>query len=173
MKLFINQNSRRLPRAAVWLLLFSILMTILLNSGCNGGDKTAVGEENYNASLALISYEMIDDDFDGIIYREVLSFSKLMAEADVPLLIVFYEPMSELSTLFIPLLEEMAIEFDGRIEIILADIEKQSELADSFSVETLPQFSIVDEAVLKRSLIGFDDEAALKLRELVESYIDT
>jgi thioredoxin 1 len=96
-----------------------------------------------------------------------------MAEADVPLLLVFYEPMSELSTLFIPLLEEMAIEFDGRIEIILADIEKQSELADSFSVETLPQFSIVDEAVLKRSLIGFDDEAALKLRELVESYIDT
>ena len=140
-------------------------------SGC-AKDEEAIGAENYNASLALISYETIDGEFEGIIYREVNSYSRLIARADVPVLTVFYSPMSDLSILLLPLLEEMAVEYDQRLLIVLADVEKKSALAEEFSVETMPQFSIVKEASLKRSLIGFDDNAPEKLKELIELYFD-
>ncbi len=165
-------NNRRWPGAVVCLIiLVSLAFASTVFSGC-AKDEEAIGAENYNASLALISYETIDGEFEGIIYREVNSYSRLIARADVPVLTVFYNRMSDLNIMMLPLLEEMAIEYDQQLLIVLADVEHQTGLAEEFSVETMPQFSIVKEASLKRSMIGFDDNAPDKLKELVELYLD-
>lgn len=165
-------NSRRWLDAIVCLTIMLVLSAFVSSTtGCAAKNKEAVGDENYNASLALISYETIDGEFEGIIYREVNSFSLLIARADVPVLTVFYNPMSDLNTLMLPMLEEMSIQYDQQLMIVLADVEKQSALAEEFSVKTLPQFSIVKQASLKRSLIGFDDDTPDKLNDLVEAYI--
>lgn len=165
--------NRRWPGAVVCLIiLVSLTLALTVLAGCGTKDEEAVGAENYNASLALISYETIDGEFEGIIYREVNNYSRLIARADVPVLTVFYNRMSELSILMLPMLEEMAIEYDQRLLIVLADVEHQAALAEEFNVETMPQFSIVQQASLKRSLIGFDDNAPAKLKELIELYVD-
>lgn len=166
-------NNRRWPGAVVCLIILaSLMLALTVLAGCGADDEDAIGAENYSASLALISYEMIDGEFEGIIYREVTNYSRLIARADVPVLTVFYNRMSDLSILMLPMLEEMAIEYDQRLMIVLADVEHQAELAEEFNVETMPQFSIVQQASLKRSLIGFDDNAPAKLKELIELYVD-
>ncbi|NLW11630.1 MAG: hypothetical protein GX028_06405 [Clostridiaceae bacterium] len=166
-------RSRRRPGAVVCLFISVVLIwTLTVMSGCVSDDKEAVGAENYNASLALLSYEMIEGEFEGVLYREVNSYSRLIASADVPVLTVFYNPMSDLSILILPLLEEMAVEYNQRLMIVLADVDKETVLAEEFDVETMPQFSIIKDASLKRSLIGFDDDAPAKLRELVELYLN-
>ena len=114
---------------------------------------------------------LIDDEFDGILYRQVNDFTRLMARSDVPLLVVFYDAMADINIQIIPDLEELAIVYHDRLQIVWIDVNQSPQLAEQFSVDIVPQFSIVDQAVLKRSLIGYSEMGRVELTELIEPYV--
>lgn len=146
-----------------------ILAFSLLPAGCS--EQPAVGEINDQATVALIHYESIEDGISGVVYRKINRFSAFLAQSDVPVLVVFYSALSPVNSLVIPRLEQMADDYQDQLQIVWIDANAESALAESFSVEKLPQFTIVVDGSLKRSLIGYDNEGAAKLQALLDPYL--
>jgi putative N-acetylmannosamine-6-phosphate epimerase len=158
------------PRYLLLPLAAAAIFGLLLFSGCAPGQ--AIGAINDRATVALIRYESQEGGVDGVVYREVNQLDTLLARSDVPVLVVFYDSMDPVNSLIIPMLEQMADDLQGRIQIVWIDAQAEQALAASFQVERLPQFTVVVEASLKRSLIGFDDEGQQRVRDLIASYLD-
>jgi len=164
-KLF-SLTKKQLP--ALLLTIILLALTPLL-SAC--GAEPAVGEIDDTASLALLSYETFAGGIDGVVYRRVNRFSTLMAQSEEPLLVVFYSPLAEVNIQVIPRLEQLAFEYHDRLKIVWVDASAETAMAESFKVESLPQFTVVVESSVKRSLVGYDDEGSVRLGELLEPYI--
>ena len=147
-----------------------IAVVIFMAAGCK--EAPIIGAENYDASVSLISFELIDDEFDGVIYREVTDFSKLAARSEIPLLVAFYQQMNDINIDVMPVLEELAVSHDNRIQIVWIDAGREAAIAEQFSVRQTPQFVIVDDAIIKRSLTGFSDQGRKDLMDLITPYLD-
>lgn len=150
-------------------LLLSLFLLIPLLSACS--EAPVVGGIDDNATIAMLSYETFEDGIDGVVYRQVNRFSALMGQSEVPLLVVFYSPLSELNVQIIPKLESLAYEQNGRLKIVWIDGTAETNLAESFQVTDMPQFTIVVGASMKRSMIGYDDEGSSMLDELLDPYL--
>jgi thiol-disulfide isomerase/thioredoxin len=158
-----------IKRLRLALVLIITLMTLAILSAC--GSQPAVGEIDDSATIALLSYETFAGGLDGVVYRRVNRFSMLMAQSKEPLLVVFYSPLSDINVQIMPRLEQLAFEYHDRLGIVWVDAAAEPALAESFKVESLPQFTVVVDSSVKRSLVGYDDEGALRLAELLKPYL--
>lgn len=160
-----------------WRLPFSMLLIAfmvvsgVLATGC--ARKSAVGEINDRASVAVLQYEQIEAGVSGVVYREVNDFNALVAATKTPLLLVFYNLMSEVNAQVMPLLEQLADDEQGRITIVWIDASRQAKLAESFNVDILPQFTVMVEATVKRTLVGFDSQGPEKIEQLIAPYLQS
>ena len=153
-----------------FLLLLLLLLTVLpILAAC--GAEPAVGEIDDSAPIALLSYETFDEGLDGVVYRRVNRFSSLMAQSEIPLLVVFYSPLSDINIQIIPRLEQMAFEYSDRLSIVWVDASASTSLAEAFKVENLPQFTVVVDSSVKRSMVGYDEEGAVLLAKLLDPYL--
>lgn len=152
-----------------------ILIILLLGSliavitAC--AEPPVIGPVDDSASIALISFEMLDDGYDGVVYRRVNRFNSLISRSVTPVLAVFYSPQAPINHLLMPVLEQMAQDYHGRLQIVWIDAESELGLAQAYDAEILPQFSILVRASLRRSLVGFDQEGAVRLRNLIEPFL--
>lgn len=161
-------NRNRMRRFIVWAA--GLTAVVLMATGC--ASEPVVGGINDAASIALITFEAQEDGIAGVVYREVLRLPALLATSEQPVLVVFYARQDMPNTLVIPLLEQMADDYREQLQIVWIDAEAETDIAASFQVKSLPQFTVVQEAALKRSLVGFDDAGATRLAELLDPYID-
>jgi len=153
---------------ALTLILTAVLAAVLL-SGC--GPKTVIGEINDQSPVALIRFEAQEDGLAGVVYRHVNDFDALLAQSEVPVLVVFYAPSAPVNTRIIPRLEQMADDLKDQLQIVWINAKAETELSASFTAETLPQFTVVVEASLRRSLVGYGDEGADELDKLLSPYL--
>ena len=150
-------------------LLALLLVLGLMPAGCR--QLPAVGDIEPQADLALIQFESLDDGISGVVYRRVNNLDALISASSVPVLVVFYDRFDPINTVIIPKLEQMADDYKGRLQIVWISAAAHAPAAAAFSVEKLPHFTIVVAAVLKRSLIGYDEQGGQRLEELIEPYV--
>jgi thioredoxin 1 len=162
-----KRGTKRLTRR-----LFSLLLALVLTltmAACAAAGP--VGEINNDATLSVLQFETIDSETSGVVYREVNDFNALIARAGTPVLLVFHHPMATDNTRVIPKLEQLADDWEGRLVIVWIDAVAQPRLARDFNVEQLPQFTVLVDASVKRSLIGFDQQGAIMLDSLIAPYL--
>jgi thioredoxin-like negative regulator of GroEL len=160
-----NQKRQIFSRILLVLLVISLVMT----TGCT--KKSAIGAINDRATLAVLQFEKIEEGVSGIVYREVNDFEALVGTTKTPLLLAFYNPMAEVNAQVIPQLEQMADDDQGKLTILWIDATSQLHLAESFGANNLPQFTVMVDATVKRSLVGFDSQGPEKLKQLVSPYL--
>ncbi len=160
-------TARQLSSVILAVIVLVVSMSVL--AGC--AKKSAVGEINDQASMAVLQFEKIEDGVSGIVYREVNDFPALVAATKTPLLLAFYNPMSESNAQVMPQLEQMADDFQGRLTIVWIDATRQAKLAESFSATNLPQFTVMVDATVKRTLVGYDSQGPENLEQLVSAYL--
>lgn len=153
--------------------LAALILALFLFGQIAGGcsEDPVIGPRDDLATVALIRYEDLGDGMTGVVYRRVNRFESLIASSQMPVLVVFYSSLAPINSLVIPRLEQMADDYRDRLQIVWIDAGAERQLAESFKVETLPQFTMVVGAVLKRSLIGFDDQGYVRLIELISPYL--
>ncbi len=153
-------------------LLLAALLTILPTlTAC--AETPAIGDINDSATIILMRYEDQGDGISGVVYRQVTNFDALMGQSDLPLLVVFYSATASVNSLIIPRLEQMADDYSEQLQIVWVDADAEEGVADSFNVQELPQFSVVVAGSLKRSLVGYGDQGAVMLDELLAPYLTT
>ena len=152
------------------LLILSLLVICLfLMAGC--AQKSAIGAINDRATMAVLQFEKIEEGVSGVVYREVNNFETLVGTTKTPILLAFYNPLSEVNAQIIPQLEQMADDDQGKLTILWIDATSQTRLAESFGATNLPQFTVMVDATVKRSLVGFDSQGPEKLEQLVSPYL--
>ncbi|MDD2534510.1 MAG: thioredoxin domain-containing protein [Eubacteriales bacterium] len=158
-----------LPLLSVFLIMFFLLSNVFLLSGCD--QNSPIGEIDGQASLAVMRFEQIDQDFSGIVYREVNNFAALLNQTETPILIAVYHPLGQTNAQIIPALEQLADDYQDQLMIIWVDGTIETKIASDFGAESLPQFTMLVHSEVKRTLVGFAENGAEDLQILVESYI--
>jgi PII-like signaling protein len=167
-----SQTKVRLSVRRCMATLACILIASGMALGLAGCRETAViGEIDPAAPVALIRFEALEEGINGVVYRRINNFEAFLGASRVPVIVVFYDQQDPQNSLVIPRLEQMADDYRDRLQIVWINAETNKSIAALFSVEKLPQFTVVSGAVLKRSLIGFGDQGSIRLEELIRPYL--
>ena len=167
-----NQTGIRQSVRRRLITLACILIASGMVLGLPGCRETAViGEIDPAAPIALIRFEALEEGLNGVVYRRINNFEAFLGASNVPVIVVFYDHQDPQNSLVIPQLEQMADDYRDQLQSVWINAETNKSIAALFSVEKLPQFTVVSGAVLKRSLIGFDDQGSIRLEELIRPYL--
>ena len=127
-----------------------ILMTFLLiscsgtsgNEGGNDASKAtaqAAGDDNPKAGSAAGKLEHLTAQTFRL---KVMDYEKnpqqWIFEGDKPAIVDFYADWCKPCRMIAPILEELAVEYEGKINIYKVDTEAQRELATTFGIQSLP-----------------------------------
>ena len=86
---------------------------------------------------------------------------------DKPCLIDFYADWCGPCKMVAPVLEELAVEFDGKLDIYKVDTEKEVELASVFGIRSIPSLLFVPKTGQPQMAMG-----ALPKETLVQAFRD-
>lgn len=166
----VRDHNRRAPRTLMRLLTALLVVLVFVQTtACS--KQPVIGGEDDSASLALLSFEDVGDGFSGIVYRRINQFDAFVAQSKKPVLVVFYHPLGEINRFVIPRLEQLADDYQDKLAIVWIDAEAEPTLARNFDVAVMPQFTILVDASVKRTLVGYDDQGAANLQTLIAPYI--
>lgn len=163
------RNTARGTGHILIVLALCLMLAMLPLAGCRAAP--VVGEIDQSATMALVRFEALEAGLSGVVYRTINNFNAFLGASEVPALVVFYDRSDPLNALVIPKLEQLADDYRDRLQIVWIDARAHEQVAASFSVERTPHFTMVVGAVLKRSLIGFDDQGSVRLDELIKPYV--
>jgi thioredoxin 1 len=102
--------------------------------------------------------------------NEVFNFEKNKEwkfEGEKPCLIDFYADWCGPCKMVAPVLEELAQEFDGKINIYKIDTEKEQELASAFGIRSIPSLLFVPKEGPPQMAMG-----ALPKESLIKAFKD-
>lgn len=158
-------TNRTQHTGSIGLITAMLLFVLLLAGGCGsyGGTGESVdtslylGDYSYNAPMTAMVYEDLDGEGEGILYREVTDYDKMIAYSPVPVCIYFYSSLraGQGTTSGI---EDMAEYYHDKILFVSADVDQLQELADHFEVVVVPDFVILNNGALKAHYAGQSGE---------------
>ena len=82
--------------------------------------------------------ELTKQEFLSKVANYEASPDKWIYEGDKPCIVDFFATWCGPCKMIAPILEELAGEYEGKIDIYKVDTEKEEELADSFGIRSIP-----------------------------------
>ncbi len=150
-------------RSVVSCLLSGILFIFFaMLTGC--AEKTVdtsdyLGDYSYDAPLTAMVYEDFDGEGEGIVYREVTDYDKLIGYTKVPIVIYFYTSYQEDGGTATAMVEELAETYHDQILFVSADTLQTEELTRHFNIGATPDFVLLHGGALIASFEAFDGKA--------------
>jgi len=132
--------------------LLFIAAAVMIIGSCSGTPKEKTGESKTETGLAVAVSDKTEAHSTAMLTKadfltKVMNYEKNQAEwvfeGDKPCLIDFYADWCAPCRTTSPILEELAKEYEGKINIYKIDTEKERELAAVFGVQSLPTFLFV------------------------------
>lgn len=71
-------------------------------------------------------------------------FQAEVLDAKVPVLVDFYATWCGPCRMLAPVLEQLAVEYEGRAKIVKVDIDSEPALAAQFQVQSVPSLFLID-----------------------------
>src|SRR5262249_33452794 len=85
--------------------------------------KTAPPNESLTANIAALTYE---------------NWNEEIHDSSLPVLLFFWESGNDYAVNLIPVVQEIADEYEGRVKVVSIDYSEYSELGPKFTIEQVP-----------------------------------
>ncbi|NMA73199.1 MAG: thioredoxin [Bacteroidales bacterium] len=121
------------------------LAFIALTSIACGGKKAASTEEASNEpseAKAEIAH-LTKDEYIAKVSDFVANPDKWVFKGDKPMLIDFYATWCPPCKQIAPILEELAKEYEGKIDFYKIDVDQEGELAQAYNIRSIPTLFFV------------------------------
>ena len=156
-----------------------ILLPVL--AGCNtSADNDKTKQENNNETVSSDekpvkgSIKLTKEKFIAEIMDYESNPTEWVFKGDKPCIIDFYADWCAPCRITSPILEEIAVEYAGKINVYKVDTEKQRELAALFGIQSIPSFLYcpMDGKPSMHSGIARTPEATKEMfREQINTYL--
>jgi len=118
-----------------------------------------LGEYSYDSSISAMVYEDMDGEGEGIQYREVTDYNKLIAYSKAPVCLYFYGGLSSDTSGITASVEQLAENYHDRILFVSVDADQETELATHFEIAALPDFILLENGSWTASFSNNDGKA--------------
>ncbi len=151
----------------------------VLSFGCS--QKSYIGGINFDFPVCAVVYEEgthNGEPYSGIVYREITDTEKLIAENDIPVLLIFLDD-SQYSSNAISFLETLADDFSNELLVVRIYVEiagnpkDVGELVQLFAVDEFPYFAMIKGGSRLGSVTGYSAGSEARMLDLIRSTIDS
>lgn len=112
-----------------------VSVALLFANSCNNSTKKKEAQKYVT--------ELTTSDFLAKVYNYYEYPNKWKFEGDLPVIIDFYANWCGPCKKLAPLLDELGREYDGKIRIYKVDVDKETDLAGAFGIESVPTLLFV------------------------------
>ena len=120
------------------LLLTTFVIILVFSAGCsshgNENSQTSSNPANTEGKAVKINKQQFLD----LVYNYETNPDEWVYEGDLPAIIDFYADWCAPCRIVAPILDELAIEYEGKIRIYKIDTDKEKELARAFNIRSIP-----------------------------------
>lgn len=133
-----------------------LMLTALSLTACGKSAKSPDKVSSNTATTAQSKTEVADADTAGgkVIYmtsedfkKKVMDYQKhpdkWVFEGKRPVLIDFYATWCRPCRMTSPIVEQLAKEYNGKVDVYKIDVDKEQEVASVFGIESIPTFLFV------------------------------
>jgi thioredoxin 1 len=99
---------------------------------------------------------------DKIAHLTSENFKTTVAGATTPVLVDFWAPWCGPCKAIAPILEELAVELEGRLTIAKLNVDEADDIAAEFRVQAIPTMVVFKGGQVVDSIVGLLPKAALK-----------
>lgn len=90
------------------------------------------------------------------------NFESEVMESDIPVLIDFWASWCAPCKMMLPVVAQLAEDYEGKVKVGKVNVEEEPELAGRFQVMSIPMFAVVKDGKVVNQMIGARPKSELE-----------